>query len=82
MNQSHAPAFSCLLLCGLPASAHGETITLVREDNWYPYAALKDGKMSGLAVDVIEAAYAKMNIKVEVAIALAPLSQREMRLKQ
>jgi polar amino acid transport system substrate-binding protein len=38
---------------------------LISEDNWYPYAALKDGKISGFAVDVIEAAYAKMNIKVE-----------------
>ncbi|MES2048935.1 MAG: transporter substrate-binding domain-containing protein [Pseudomonadota bacterium] len=38
---------------------------MISEDNWYPYAALKDGKIAGFAVDVIEAAYAKMNIKVE-----------------
>lgn len=52
-----------LFTSSLPVYA--ETITLVREDNWYPYAALKDGKISGFAVDVIEAAYAKMDIKVE-----------------
>jgi polar amino acid transport system substrate-binding protein len=56
---------SCLLSCASASFAHAETITLVSEDNWYPYAALKDGKISGFAVDVIEAAYAKMNIKVE-----------------
>lgn len=56
---------ACILSCALVSFAHAETITLVSEDNWYPYAALKDGKISGFAVDVIEAAYAKMNIKVE-----------------
>jgi polar amino acid transport system substrate-binding protein len=56
---------ACILSCAFASSARAETITLVSEDNWYPYAALKDGKISGFAVDVIEAAYAKMNIKVE-----------------
>jgi polar amino acid transport system substrate-binding protein len=55
----------CVLSCTFTASTHAETITLVSEDNWYPYAALKEGKITGFAVDVIEAAYAKMNIKVE-----------------
>ena len=55
----------CILVC-VPASfAHAETITLVSEDNWYPYAALKDGKITGFAVDVVEAAYKKMEVKVE-----------------
>lgn len=57
--------FSCLLTYCLLTSANAETITLVGEDNWYPYAALKDGKISGFAVDVIEAAYAKVGIKVQ-----------------
>lgn len=56
---------SILMLAALATSAHAETITLVSEDNWYPYAAFKDGKISGFAVDVIEAAYAKVGIKVE-----------------
>ena len=47
------------------SSARAETITLVGEDNWYPYAALKNGKIRGFSVDIIEAAYAKAGIKVE-----------------
>lgn len=43
----------------------GDTITLVGEDEWYPYAAWKDGKLQGLAVDIIEAAYAAVNVKVQ-----------------
>lgn len=42
-----------------------DTITVVGEDEWYPYAALKDGKLQGLAVDIIEAAYAAVNVKVQ-----------------
>ncbi len=41
-----------------------QQITLVGEDEWYPYAALRDGKLKGLAVDLIEAAYASVNVKV------------------
>ena len=41
-----------------------EQITLIGEDEWYPYAALRGGKLRGLAVDIIEAAYAEMNVKV------------------
>jgi polar amino acid transport system substrate-binding protein len=41
------------------------TIVLVGEDEWYPYSAYKDGKLQGLAVDVIEAAYAAVNVKVQ-----------------
>ena len=43
----------------------GDTITLVGEDEWYPYAAWKDGKLQGLAVDIIEAAYAAVHVKVQ-----------------
>lgn len=64
---------SCTLICALSTSANAETITLISEDNWYPYAALKDGKIAGFAVDVIEAAYAKMNI--QVAFISAPYSR-------
>jgi polar amino acid transport system substrate-binding protein len=56
---------SFFLLCAPFSSAFAETISLVSEDSWYPYAALKDGKISGFAVDVIQAAYAKVGITVE-----------------
>lgn len=47
----------------MPADA--PMIVLVGEDEWYPYSAYKDGKLQGLAVDVIEAAYAAVNVKVK-----------------
>lgn len=47
------------------ATDTGNSITLVGEDEWYPYAAFKDGKLQGLAVDVIEAAFAAVNVKVQ-----------------
>lgn len=47
------------------ADEQGDSITLVGEDEWYPYAAFKDGKLQGLAVDIIEAAFAAMHVKVE-----------------
>jgi polar amino acid transport system substrate-binding protein len=56
---------SLVLVCGAFTSAQAETITLVSEDNWYPYAALRNGKVSGFTVDIIEAAYAKSGITVE-----------------
>ncbi|MFZ6718636.1 substrate-binding periplasmic protein [Undibacterium sp. Ji49W] len=52
-----------LCLCAIPARA--ETITLIGEDNWYPYSAVKDGQNRGFAVDVIQAAYAVSNIQVK-----------------
>lgn len=45
--------------------SHAETITLVGEDSWYPYSAIKDGQNRGFAVDVIRAAYAAVNIDVK-----------------
>ncbi|MBC3874823.1 substrate-binding periplasmic protein [Undibacterium flavidum] len=44
---------------------NANSITLVGEDEWYPYAALKDGKLQGLAVDIIEAAFAAVKVKVQ-----------------
>lgn len=58
----------CLLLCCLACAGStdgkAETITLIGEDSWYPYSALKDGQNRGFAVDVIKAAYAAVNIDV------------------
>lgn len=62
--------FLCLitfLVISFPTNADTvvKTIILVGEDDWYPYSAYKDGKLQGLAVDVIEAAYAAVNVKVQ-----------------
>ncbi|WP_394779856.1 substrate-binding periplasmic protein [Undibacterium sp.] len=42
-----------------------ETVTLVGEDDWYPYSAFKDGRLQGFAVDIIDAAYAAVGIKAQ-----------------
>ncbi|GGC70738.1 substrate-binding periplasmic protein [Undibacterium terreum] len=46
-----------------------ETITLIGEDDWYPYSALKNGQLQGFAVDVIDAAYASVGVKVQFVAA-------------
>jgi polar amino acid transport system substrate-binding protein len=63
-----------LIACGLVmclaiskiaiAEEKTRSITLVGEDEWYPYAAYKDGKLQGWAVDIIDAAFAAVNVKV------------------
>jgi len=47
------------------AAARAETITLIGEDDWYPYSGLKDGRIRGFAADIIEAAYAAAGIQVK-----------------
>jgi polar amino acid transport system substrate-binding protein len=58
-----------MILLGLSFPVYADqvtsTIILVGEDEWYPYSAYKDGKLQGLAVDLIEAAYAAVNVKVQ-----------------
>ncbi len=51
--------------CGVGrASAPEAAVTLIGEDDWYPYSALKDGQLRGLAVDIITAAYAAVDVPV------------------
>jgi polar amino acid transport system substrate-binding protein len=52
------------MLIQISAHAQESTITIIGEDEWYPYAAFKDGKLQGLAVDIIEASFAAMKVKV------------------
>lgn len=52
---------SMVLLAG---SVAAQSITLVGEDDWYPYSALKDGRLQGFAVEVIAAAYASVDVNV------------------
>lgn len=59
-----------LLLFGLLAitsicRAEGTVLTLIGEDDWYPYSALKNGSLRGFAVDVITAAYAAVEVPVK-----------------
>lgn len=42
-----------------------ERYSIVAENDWYPYSALRDGKPEGLAVDLVRAAYAAAGAKVD-----------------
>lgn len=57
--------FICLTRVELAAAEERtHSITLVGEDEWYPYAAYKNGKLQGWAVDIIDAAFSAVNVKV------------------
>lgn len=47
-----------------PAAAE-ERYTIVAENDWYPYSALRDGQPEGLAVDLVRAAYQAAGAEVE-----------------
>lgn len=55
---------SSMLLALAASSSFAQSITLVGEDDWYPYSAVKDGKLQGFAVEVIAAAYAAVDVNV------------------
>ncbi len=42
-----------------------EHYTIVAENDWYPYSALRDGQPEGLAVDLVRAAYAAAGAEVD-----------------
>lgn len=50
-------------------SAQNKTITLIAEDDWYPYSAQRDGKSVGFVVEVVRAAYASQRVDVKFKIA-------------
>jgi polar amino acid transport system substrate-binding protein len=43
-----------------------ESITLIAEDDWYPYSAQRDGKPEGMAVDIVRAAYHAAGVDVNL----------------
>jgi polar amino acid transport system substrate-binding protein len=60
-----------VLLSGLihHACAQTKTITLIAEDEWYPYSAQRDGKSVGFVVEVVRAAYAAEGVDVKFKVA-------------
>ncbi|MCM8831492.1 MAG: transporter substrate-binding domain-containing protein [Candidatus Omnitrophica bacterium] len=42
-----------------------EDITILAEDSWYPYSGLIDGRLEGIAVDIVRAAFLAEGITVE-----------------
>ena len=58
------------VLLGLTASAWSAppTLTLVSENDWYPYAAERQGEARGLSVDIVRAAYAAVGVQVKFKV--------------
>lgn len=56
-----------LLAGGLSPPLQAEALRIGAEDDWYPYTALKDGKVQGMSVDIVNAAFAATDTQVELA---------------
>lgn len=48
----------------LPGLLGASSITLVAEDDWYPYSAERQGEARGISVDIVRAAYAAVGVDV------------------
>lgn len=53
---------AAVVLAALAAKA--ETVTIVAEDDWYPYCASKGGKAEGMAVDIVTEAFKAAGVTV------------------
>ena len=57
----------CILLAGLPALAGAKgavELLFAVEDDWYPYAGVRDGQAVGLTVDIMRAIYQQPGVVV------------------
>ncbi|MDC7714012.1 transporter substrate-binding domain-containing protein [Vogesella sp. LYT5W] len=57
----------CILLAGLPALAGAKGVVellFAVEDDWYPYAGVRDGQAVGLTVDIMRAIYQQPGVVV------------------
>jgi polar amino acid transport system substrate-binding protein len=46
--------------------ARAESFLIGAEDDWYPFTGLKDGKIQGMSVDIVRAAFAASGTQVEL----------------
>ncbi|MFC3625053.1 substrate-binding periplasmic protein [Vogesella amnigena] len=53
-----------LLACLLPVCHAAERLTLAVEDDWYPFAAVHNGKIVGMAVEIVREAYRAVGVEV------------------
>lgn len=58
--------YRLIILCALLAghALAGERLTLLAEDDWAPYASLRNGAAHGMAVDIVRAAYQAVGVDV------------------
>lgn len=55
------------IVLSLPVLSQQDAVRLGCDDDWYPYAAAKDGKAEGLSVDIVLAAYKAVNVPVKLS---------------
>lgn len=58
-------AFVLPLLCSTATTAD-ELYRIGAEDDWYPFTALRDGQIRGMSADLVRAAFAASNTRVEL----------------
>ena len=61
-------ALVTLAVLSLGRAAAAETIRIACQDNFPPFVELKDGKPTGLVVDLLEAAAARANFEVQFVL--------------
>ncbi|UUY09678.1 transporter substrate-binding domain-containing protein [Pseudomonas sp. J452] len=57
-------ALFCLCLPGWTVA--DDVLRIGAEDDWYPYTALRDGQVQGMSVDIVRAAFAASNTRIEL----------------
>lgn len=60
-----ATLFALLLCLGMPP-ARAEVYRIGAEDDWFPYTAYKDGKVQGMSVDIVQAAFDASGVQIEL----------------
>ena len=67
MRHSTSIRFCLALLIAASASARSEEpLRIGAEDDWYPYTAYRDGKVQGMSVDIVKAAFAASGTPIEL----------------
>ncbi|WP_043307954.1 ABC transporter substrate-binding protein [Pseudomonas sp. ML96] len=55
-----------LVLLLVPVARADEVFRIGAEDDWYPFTALRDGEMRGMSVDLVRAAFAASDTRIEL----------------
>jgi polar amino acid transport system substrate-binding protein len=66
--QRHWRAAIFFIVTALSQGAWAETVTIVAEDDWWPYSASRNGVATGFSVDVMSAAMHAVNIEVDFKV--------------
>jgi polar amino acid transport system substrate-binding protein len=56
------------LLVSLQSRGRTETVSIIAEDDWYPYSGAFEGAPRGMAVDIVKAVYAAEGIDVQFVV--------------